>query len=69
MRLTTSSTVATKGLLNKIKKNLKKQYYFDSLWNRTSFASGFGIRKKRDSMQIIGVLENGVHKFESNITL
>jgi len=58
-----------KGLLNQIKKNLKKQYDFDSFWNKTSFAIGFGKTKKRDSMQIIGVLENGIHKFESNITL
>lgn len=56
-------------LLNQIKDNLKKQYNFNYFWKKTSLASGFGKRKMRDTLQIIGVLDNGIHKFESNIII
>ena len=42
---------------------------FDQFWIKTTLASGFGKRKKRNTFQMIGVVENGTHKFESNITI
>ena len=59
----------SRNLINHIKDNLKEKYCFDNYWKKTSIANGFGKRKMRDTCQMIGKVDKGLHKFESNIIL